>query len=173
MTSSYRTVAELPLPFKQLLTLDVDYDEAGIDFEPYKDFLPAADAEALFRAWTDNANADGSPYLVFGQDGTGGYAAIWRAVPGGPLLDQPIVFFGGEGELAMVAATAWEFMWLLANGVGPAEVTRGRLAGWTCKPFLELAMEHSPGRRKNPAEVVLRANALYPDFVSTVRALTA
>jgi len=72
----------------------------GIDFEPYEEFRSASENAPWIQAWTGNYDLTGSEYRVFGQDGTGGYAAFWLARPTAELLEQPIVFFGSEGELS-------------------------------------------------------------------------
>ncbi|MFD9817992.1 hypothetical protein [Streptomyces violascens] len=40
---------------------------------------------------------------MFGQSGTGGYAAVWLGRQDEDLADQSIVFLGSEGETAVVA----------------------------------------------------------------------
>jgi hypothetical protein len=63
-----------------------------MDFEPYDSFQSAEENADWIHAWTGNQTLDGAEYRIFGQDGTGGLAAIWIARAGAPLLDQPIVF---------------------------------------------------------------------------------
>lgn len=40
---------------------------------------------------------------VFGQDGTGGYAALWLTRPGLALAEQPVVFLRSVKESAVIA----------------------------------------------------------------------
>lgn len=95
---------ELPELLKQLHCIEIDYvDEDGIEFDPFDSFLSESDTSKWIKAWTGNEQLDGNEYLVFGQDGTGGYAAFWCVRETGDLLNQPIVFFGSEGELSVVA----------------------------------------------------------------------
>src|SRR5689334_7330176 len=99
-----------------------DYrDGDGVDFEPYEEFLDAAETTRWWQAWTGNPAADGSRFRVFGQDGTGGMAAFWLVRDGEPVERQPVVFLGSEGETQVVAADLDSYLWLLADGFGPLE----------------------------------------------------
>src|SRR5882724_3262967 len=91
---------EMPGVMQQLHRLEFDYAGGrGMDFEPYTEFLSEDETCNWIRAWTANACLEGTEYRIFGQDGTGGYAAFWCIRPDMSVLDQPIVFFGSEGEL--------------------------------------------------------------------------
>jgi len=76
-----------------------------------------------FRAWTGNSEVDGDALRVFGQDGTGGYAAFWLNRPGQALEEQPVVFLGSEGETGVIAPDLGAFPWP-AGGFGPSEARR-------------------------------------------------
>ncbi len=92
-----------PTLLMQLHKLEFDYhDGEGIDFEPYHEFQPAKDTGDWIKAWTGNHDLTGAEYRIFGQDGSGGYAAFWLVRDGKPILEQPIVFFGSEGEAGVV-----------------------------------------------------------------------
>lgn len=153
--------------------LEFDYASGqGIDFEPYQEFQSADDNAAWLRAWTGNPSVDGAEYRVFGQDGTGGYAALWVTDASRPLLEQPVVFFGSEGDLGVIATCFTEYLWLLAAGIGPMEaVAYG--AGGTAQPQAELvAFAHAHGgAARTPSEVMAAATAAYPSFVDDIRAL--
>lgn len=83
----------LPLPLSKLNKLDYDFAEGeGIDFEPFESFLLGEETSDWFKAWTGNEEVDGGEFRIFGQDGTGGYAAFWLRDSSKPLLEQPIVF---------------------------------------------------------------------------------
>ncbi|MGC3859044.1 SMI1/KNR4 family protein [Micromonospora chersina] len=98
----------LPPALSEAHEVGFDYrDGAGVDFEPYPDFLDAGETAEWWRAWTGNAELDGSELRVFGQDGTGGLA----------------VFLGSEGETGVLAQNLWAYLWLLADGFGPWEAT--------------------------------------------------
>lgn len=151
---------------------DDEGDDVGVDFEAYDEFASASETRAWIRAWTGNKGLTGEQYRIFGQDGTGGYAAIWLARPGAGLLEQPIVFFGSEGELAVIAADFADYLWLLAGGFGPLEAA--------CSPnderapneaFTAFAREHAPAREKSAHEVLTAARAAFSRFEEDVRAL--
>jgi len=153
--------------------IEVDYDDGdGIDFEPYQEFQSAEDNATWIQAWTGNGQLTAAEYRVFGQDGTGGYAAFWLVRPGRELLDQPIVFFGSEGELGVVASDFADYLWLLAGGFGPYEAVELDESERTPNPeFTEFALKHAPTRKKTPQEVIARARAEFPDFEKTIRDL--
>jgi hypothetical protein len=76
--------------------VEFDYaDGDGVDFEPYASFNSAEETTQWLRHWTGNHALDGDAYRIFGQDGTGGYAALWCVRPGRPLVEQPVVFMAG------------------------------------------------------------------------------
>src|ERR1700756_5735842 len=114
------TFLVMPELLRALLALEFDYAGGdGIDFEPYDAFLSEAETRAWFQAWTGNSEVDGAEFRVFGQDGSGGYAAIWTVREDSELLDQPVVFLGSEGEAGVVASSVNDLFWLLAGGLGP------------------------------------------------------
>ena len=156
----------MPALMQQLHALPFDYLRGnGIDFEPYDEFLSVEDTREWFRAWTGNSEADGSPYLVFGQDGTGGYAAFWLVREGRNLLAQPIVFLGSEGEMGVVAQNFSDYLWLLAAGFGPFEAVEHpgdeRVSNTS---FADFAQEHATTLRRTPSEIAASAAVEFPDF---------
>ena len=69
---------QFPELLTQLHRIEIDYDDGnGIDFEPFENFYPEENTSDWIKAWTGNSELDGKEYLIFGQDGTGGYAAFW------------------------------------------------------------------------------------------------
>ncbi|CAM5509897.1 hypothetical protein STENM327S_09275 [Streptomyces tendae] len=75
----------LPPALADVARVEFDYaDGDGIDFEPYAAFDSAEETTRWLRRWTGNAEADGSAYRVFGQDGAGGRAALWARTPRPP-----------------------------------------------------------------------------------------
>ena len=56
---------------------------------------------------------------------SGGLAALWIRDAGAAVESQPVVFLGSEGELKVVARDLGDYLWLLANGVGPLETVDG------------------------------------------------
>jgi hypothetical protein len=159
-----------PPMIAELHKLDFDYANGeGIDFEPYSSFLSPEETQSWFRAWTGNEQADGSKLLVFGQDGTGGYAAIWQIKEASTLLDQPVVFLGSEGEKGVVARSFAEYLWLLASGHGPFEAVAypddSKAANQT---FTEFATAHTKSASRTPSKLLAEADAAYPTFKSWV-----
>ncbi|MFF0298829.1 SMI1/KNR4 family protein [Kitasatospora sp. NPDC004614] len=158
------------------LVLDCDYDgDGGIDFEPFPAFECADDTTSWFRAWTGNAELDGDEFRVFGQDGSGGYAAFWLVRPGRPVVEQPVVFLGSEGETGVVARDLGAFLWLLAGGYGPGEaVDPSRRREWTARPrpeLLAVAEQFAGERRQSPTAVIEEAALEFPEFDDTVAEL--
>ncbi|MGW7052636.1 SMI1/KNR4 family protein [Streptomyces sp. NPDC054887] len=154
------------------------YDEDGVGFEPFANFLPADETTDWIRAWTGNGELTGDDFRVFGQDGTGGYAAFWLIRPDWILTDQPVVFLGSEGETAVVARDLDDFLWLLAGGYGPLEATPSFATtyepDWTARPntrVTAIAERFAPNRRRSAADVIGLAAREFPDFDSTMMAL--
>lgn len=146
----------------------------GVDFEPFTAFLSAEETTGWFRAWTGNGELSGHDLRVFGQDGSGGYAAFWLVRPGRPLADQPVVFLGSEGETGVVAQDLASFLWLLAGGFGPWEAATSYEPDWTPHPSSELAAvaeRFAPDRRQAAATVIEQATAEFPDFDDTIMEL--
>jgi hypothetical protein len=164
---------EFPELLRQLHCIDIDYaDGEGIDFEPFDSFYSESDTSEWIKAWTGNTELEGSEYLIFGQDGTGGYAAIWCVRETADLLQQPIVFFGSEGELGVVAQSFYDYLWLFAGGIGPYEaVEYPDTERKQNQSFLEFAEKNAPSQKRSTAEVLARAAKEFPDFVNTIEGL--
>lgn len=172
-----RRMADFDTRFPKVLSslhaLEFDYEDGdGIDFEPYQEFQSAEDNASWIQAWTGNKELTGQEYRVFGQDGSGGYAAFWLKRPGADLLAQPIVFFGSEGELGVVASDFNDYLWLLASGIGPYEaVAYGVDEDVTpSQEFAAFAAKHAPEKR-TARQVIDRARAEFPSFEDDIRAL--
>jgi hypothetical protein len=162
---------EFPALLKELHQLEFDYaDGDGMDFEPYDQFHPAEENADWIRCWTGNPELTGEEYRIFGQDGTGGYAAFWLVRHGKSILEQPIVFFDSEGDLGVVARNFQDYLWLLAGGVGPYEAIHGYKRG-PVERFTEFAMKHAASAKKTPGDVLAAARAEFPKFEEDVRAL--
>lgn len=164
---------EFPELLAQLHTIEIDYNDGeGIDFEPYDTFYDKSDTAEWIKAWTGNNELDGSQYLIFGQDGTGGYAAFWLVKESKDMLEQPIVFFGSEGELGVVACNFYEYLWLFANGIGPYEaVAYPGSQESRNEPFYTFAEKHALSCKSSASEVIARAVKEYPNFNATIEAL--
>lgn len=168
-------MADFDRTFPPVLTklhqLEFDYaDGEGMDFEPFAQFQPAKENADWIRAWTGNKTLDGAEYRVFGQDGTGGYAAFWLVRKDKQLLEQPIVFFGSEGEVGVVARNFDDYLWILAGGQGPLEVVEG----YSREPnaaFTAFAEQHAPKAKKSAKDAIAEARKEFPDFEKNIRAL--
>lgn len=159
-----------PAILRQANEIEIDYDEDGIDFEPFTEFQAAQETKDWIQAWTGNDDLSGEEYRIFGQDGTGGMAAIWLAREGVALLDQPVVFFGSEGEIAVVANDFADYLWLLAQSVGPMEAAdEYRDEGDEGKQhaaFTALATAEAPDAKKSVPAVLKRAREAFPNFAA-------
>ncbi|MFG2106006.1 SMI1/KNR4 family protein [Micromonospora chersina] len=158
----------LPPALSEVHEAGFDYrDGAGVDFEPYPDFLDAGEIAEWWRAWTGNAELDGSEFRVFGQDGTGGLAAFWLVRQGEPIEQQPVVFLGSEGEMGVVAQNLWAYLWLIADGFGPWEATA--YPDHEHEPradarLTEIAQRWAPSQRRSASEVITAAREEFPGF---------
>lgn len=145
-----------------------DYNDGeGIDFEPFPAFLTGENTTDWLRAWTGNPELNGDAFRVFGQDGTGGYAALWLIRPGQPLVDQPIVFLGSEGETGVVSRSLGDFLWLLAGGYGPCEAAISYEPGGVREPneaFATIAKQFAPDHEQSATDVIEQARQEFPGF---------
>ncbi len=143
----------------------------GIDFLPAAALQPAAKTKVWIKAWTGNPTLTGAEFRVFGHDRTGGTACFWLVQPTAALLAQPIVFFGSQGELGVVAVDFADYVWLLAGGIGPSEaITLGIDSGIPNPSFAEFAATHAPKSEKSPTAVVARAQQDFARFAPSIRA---
>jgi len=163
----------MPGVLKDLNQMDFDYANGeGIDFEPYTEFLSEEETRKWIRAWTGNGSLDGEEFRVFGQDGTGGYAAFWCVRRSASVLEQPIVFFGSEGQIGVLASGFADYLWLLAGGFGPYEALAYPESERAELPeFLAFAVRHSGTKKKTPSEVLANARAEFPTFEEGIRSL--
>lgn len=143
----------------------------GLDLLPLPALQTAAKTKAWIKAWTGNSTLTGSEYRVFGHDRVGGTVAFWLVNADAGLLEQPIVFFGAHGELGVVAVDFADYVWLLADGVGPAEAIGGGVADGVANPgFTAFAATHAPAAKKSAVAVVARAQQVFARFTPSVRA---
>ncbi|MFZ4296786.1 SMI1/KNR4 family protein [Streptomyces cinereoruber] len=150
--------------------------EDRVDFEPYESFLAADETTDWLRAWTGNSDLTGDDFRVFGQDGTGGYAAFWLIRPGRDLAEQPVVFMGSEGETAVVARDLSAFLWLLADGFGPWEAAafyepEPDWAPQADEDLAAIAEQYAPGRRASAQTITAEATREFPDFDDIIMGL--
>jgi hypothetical protein len=161
-----------PAALAALARIDFPYDDeelGSFDYEAYEEFESAEDTTGWLRSWTGDDGLDGAAFRVFGQDGTGGLVAIWLVRTGKPLAEQPVVFFGSEGAAGVVAASLGEYLWLLADGVGPMEAVEFETTEGVAHAGLRaVAEEHSGIPPRSADAVVSAARAEFPDFSATV-----
>ncbi|MER7758199.1 SMI1/KNR4 family protein [Streptomyces sp. NPDC097619] len=147
-------------------------DESNIDYEPHDAFLSAEDTTDWIRSWTGNDELDGDRFRVFGQDGTGGYAAFWMVREGRPVEEQPVVFLGSEGATGPVAPDLASFLWLLAGGLGPMEVVEyGAHESEPNRELTALAERFAPQARRSAIAVHAAAVTEFPDFEDVIQKL--
>ena len=163
----------MPEVMKEMHHLPFDYlDGEGIDFEPFLEFQSEEETRIWIQAWTGNKLLDGAEYRVFGQDGSGGYAAFWLVRPEITLLDQPIVFFGSEGDLGILACTFADYLWLLAGGLGPFEAINYEDAITAANPvFTTFAINYAAANKAMPQEILAKAQSAFPTFKADIQAL--
>ncbi|MEV8518089.1 hypothetical protein [Dactylosporangium sp. NPDC051484] len=125
-------------------------DHDGRDFQPYDEFVWSVETLEWWRSWTGNPTAGTAPFRVFGQDGSGGLAACWIRVADAQIETQPIVFLGSEGELHVIARDLGDYLWLLANGVGPSRLSTASTARLRPSPHLPRSHSATPARCTGP-----------------------
>ncbi|MGC4955882.1 SMI1/KNR4 family protein [Actinomadura citrea] len=151
---------------------DDETDEGrGCDFEPYDRFEDPARTAWWFRLWTGNPDADGGQFRFFGSTGAGDYAGFWLVRPGVPVVGQPVVYLGSEGDRGVIARDLGDLLWLFAAGLGPAEAFEDPDPPEEPNDaFLAIAERHAPGRRA-PAEILTAARAEFPHFSDLIAAM--
>ncbi|MFG2828206.1 SMI1/KNR4 family protein [Streptomyces sp. NPDC048434] len=162
-----------PPALAEVARIRFDYDEGeGVDFEPYHAFDSAEESTDWLRHWTGNHELDGGAYRIFGQDGTGGLAAIWCVRPGRPLAEQPVVFMGSEGECGVVAGDLSGFLWVLADGFGPMEaVVYEEREARPDAALAEIAERYAATPRRPAQEIITEARAEFATFAEDLDTL--
>jgi hypothetical protein len=160
----------MPDIVKALHRLKFDYDHGnGMDFEPFQNFLSEEETREWIYAWTGNPTLDGKEYRIFGQDGSGGYAMFWCVRPNATLLEQPIVFFGSEGDVGVLASSFADYLWLLAGGLGPCEIVNRRQSRSSSHPeFTAFAIAHAAANQALPSEILAKARVEFPNFEESI-----
>lgn len=161
-----------PPALSEVSRIEFDYggggdegEDEGVDFAPYAAFESAEETTDWLRHWTANHELDGGAYRVFGQDGSGGLAAIWCVRPGRPLAAQPVVFMGSEGEVGVVAGDLSDFLWVLADGFGPREAAlHSERVARPDAALAEIAERHATTPRRPAREIVAQAQAEFATF---------
>ena len=163
--------------FPQVLRALRALDESGaegprMDFTLFGAFMPEAETNTWFRTWTRNEAPGPAPYRLFGSDSQGGHAGFWLVRPATPVIGQPIVYFGAERRVGVVARSFSDYLWLLAGGVGPTEAILDRPPRPAAnKIFSAFAKKHAQGGKKPRREILAAAQARFPTFQSETLAL--
>ncbi|GAA2606458.1 hypothetical protein GCM10010399_41750 [Dactylosporangium fulvum] len=152
----------LPAPLVAAHAEGFSADHDSHDFEPYDEFMWSVETSQWWQSWTGNPAAVIAPFRVFGQDSSGGLAASWVREPDKPIETQPIVFLGSEGELHVIAADLGDYLWLLANGVGPLETVDGINRIIVPSPELTAIAQQCTGDlHRMTAKIVVAAQSLH------------
>ena len=148
-------------------------DGDGYDYEPFDRFLPPDEVQEWLASWTGNPLAEGRLFFPFAQDGTGGYAALWRHDSGADIEALPVVFLGSEGERGVVAASLEDFVWLLASGLGPMEAVSDfpPAAPEHARPIREFAAAECPDAERAAEGILRDAAERFPDFSDVIDAM--
>ncbi|RAG87674.1 SMI1/KNR4 family protein [Streptacidiphilus pinicola] len=163
-----------PPGLAEAMALPFDYRLGeGVDFEPYEEFLTAEDTTEWFRRWVGNPELaeDEFRLRLFGRNRGGGRVGFWLTRPDQPLVDQPVVVLGSEGEAVVVARSLGDFLWLLAGGFGPWEAATGPHGDWVPQPdeaFASLARRYAADHEQTPTAVIEQAALEFPDLDETI-----
>ena len=165
---------KLPAALEEAHELGFFEDHEGHDFQPDESFEWSVETTEWWHAWTGNPASGASPFQVFGRDGSGGVAAFWARASGATIETKPIVFLGSEGELCVIARNLDDYLWLLANGVGPLEIVDGlHRVPEQIPALVALARRHS-GISSRPIEAVISAaEAELPALTALIESVTS
>ena len=164
----------VPPPLRAIMDARYDDDGRGVDFEPYPELEPVAETGWWLRHWTGNPDVTGDEFRSFGHDGAGRYVCSWLIREGAELADQPVVYLGSEGDVAVLAADAWDALWFFAHGYGPHDVPSELEPGeWHSRAepdrvvrahaeLTQAAERLAPGRRRRVEQIVAEAAAGLP-----------
>jgi hypothetical protein len=163
----------LPVALEEAHACQFSEDHDGHDFQPDDEFAWSGEIAEWWRRWTGDPAAGIPPFRVFGRDGSGGLAAFWIRDAGTALETQPVVFLGSEGELKVIARDLGDYLWLLANGVGPLETVDGIHRVHAPIPELvAIARRHTGEAPRSVEAVIAAADAELPALTSLVDSST-
>jgi hypothetical protein len=145
------------------------WDPAEVDLEMLPAFESPAETRAWLESWSGKQPTAADRLRPFAQDGSGGQVVIWLQTPTAPLDRQPIVLFGSEGALGVVARDLPDFIRLLGASLAPVAVVEHgvREAGAPIRAVLKLLAKQYPDARNRSVDDVLAAAApLAPQLLS-------
>ena len=107
---------------------------------------------------------------------------MWTVRKNKAIEEQPVVFFGSEGSVGVVARNLRELLWMFAGGVSPCEAVEsdGLPAGqdqeeeeWRAEraACLKLAKQLAPNSRIDAASALRLAKEEFPSFERDFMAL--
>ncbi|RSM57981.1 hypothetical protein DMB66_31250 [Actinoplanes sp. ATCC 53533] len=100
-------------------------------------------------------------------------AAFWARASGGTIETQPIVFLGSEGALCVIARNLDDYLWLLANGVGPLEMVDGlHRVPEQIPALVALARRHTGTSSRPLGAVISAAEAELPALTALIESVT-
>ncbi len=147
------------------------------EFEMFDEFESPEETADWLDMWTGNDGVDGREFRCFGKDFGGGYLALWPVREGRPPEEQPVVYLGSEGDVAVLGRDVGSFLWLLAQGVDPHSCPGKAESGDPVEPrethpeLAEIAERHAPGARRAPKEILARAREEFPHFQAVIDAM--
>ncbi|MDP9794968.1 hypothetical protein J2S43_003480 [Catenuloplanes nepalensis] len=122
---------------------------------------------AEFQHWHDFEPDDMSGVTV-----PAGWPGFWIRQPDAGVEDQPIVFLGSEGEIAVIAQNLGDYLWLLAGGVGPLEPIHGSEGDPKPIPILITLAQQYTGIAERPVEAVLAtARTRVPELTAFIESV--
>ncbi|MGW4463001.1 SMI1/KNR4 family protein [Micromonospora sp. NPDC004704] len=145
----------------------------GHDFQPDDVFMWSGETTEWWRHWTGDPAAGVPPFRIFGRDGSGGLVAFWTRTPGDAIENAPIVFLGAEGEVHVIARDLGDYLWLLANGVGPLETVDGlHRVPEPIQELVAIAQRHTGTALKPVEALIAAADAELPALTAFINSAT-
>lgn len=140
------------------------------DFQPFDEFMWSVEMLETWQDWINDRSVTTTPLRAFGQDSAGGLVAFWARDPSEPVESQAIVFLGSEGEFSAVAENLGDYLWLLAQSVGPVEVVCGydHAPSRPIPPLVALARQYTGLTSRSLNDLVEAARMCSQEFKSYV-----
>lgn len=165
----------MPAALIEAHRVEFDYrDGAGVDFEPYPDFLIAVKTAAVVAVmdWEPRPRWSRVPAVRPRRHWWRGCVLAcpwWRAACAGTGG-----FLGSEGEAAVLARNMDGYLWLLAAGFGLLEAMmypRHEHDPRADIRLVQIAERWAPSARQSAAEVISAAREEFPHFEATMDSL--
>ncbi|WP_432536963.1 SMI1/KNR4 family protein [Kineococcus arenarius] len=176
---------QLPEPLAAAHRLGFHHGDGGgqgVDHDPFESFWSAQETAGWIRNWTGNPHLEGREFRMFGEEGSGGVVGFWMVRGGVPVEAQPVAFFGSEGERVVLARDLASFLWLLADDIGPWDAAlfadpdldhdsdlEQEEEPWSRADIAEVARRYAPDAARTARQIVLEAQAEFPEFGDLVQ----